>query len=303
MIQDQYPGHKPPSPTGGNRGALCARLILALQTRARFLLRNPVDFLFALVFSATFFVPSSPAWSACRDLDLAHRFGTDAYAAEADATIQYFGHSFFLITTRKGTRIVTDPLGPGMYPTPNVIGDIVTVGKEHYNHNFVQLVQGNPLILRGLAHFGADWNRVSMSFRDVFIYNVPIHQHAASLEGIKGSAFVFDLGTLCIAHLGDLSQKLSPEQIKEMGKVDVALTPIGGFRTMAPDLAREVLGQLKPKIVIPMHYRDNPYLIKEFTEGLRAQIMNTDTLVVSKAGLPSSMEIRVLRPRWAMSYE
>ncbi len=157
----------------------------------------------------------------------------------------------------------------GIRPT-SVVGDVVTVGKETYNHNYVQIVQGNPLILRGLKNFGADWNKVSMSFKDIFIYNIPIHQNAESLEGIKGSAFVFDLGTLCIAHLGDLSQKLNPEQIKAFGKVDIALTPIGGYRTMAPDLAREVLGQLKPKIAIPMHYRDNPYLIKEFTAGLQA---------------------------------
>jgi L-ascorbate metabolism protein UlaG (beta-lactamase superfamily) len=234
---------------------------------------------------------------------VARRFGSVAYASEPDATIQYFGHNFFLITTSKGTRIVTDPLGPGWYPTPNVVGDVVTVGKEHYNHNYVQLVRGNPLILRGLKNYGADWNKVSVSFKDVFIYNVPIHQYAASIEGIKGSAFVFDLGTLCIAHLGDLSQKLSPEQIKALGKVDVALTPIGGSRTMAPDLAREVLAQLKPKIAIPMHYRDNPYLIREFTTGLTTKIMKTDTLVVSKDALPSSLQISVLQPRGAMRYE
>ena len=79
-----------------------------------------------------------------------------------------------------------------------------------------------------------------------------------------------------------------------IGKVDVALTPIGGWRTMAPDLALEVLQQIKPKIVIPMHYRD-PYVIEEFTQGLRAEFLDTDTLVVSKDALPSSMEIKVLR--------
>jgi hypothetical protein len=52
-----------------------------------------------------------------------------------------------------------------------------------------------------------------------------------------------------------------------------------------------------------MHYRDNPYLIKEFTAGLQAQIMKTDTLVVSKGALPASLEIRVLQPRGAFSYE
>ncbi len=238
---------------------------------------------------------NSFAHAACRDLDVARYFGSVAYAAEPDATIQYFGHSFFLITTRKGTRIVTDPLGPGWYPTPNVAGDVVTVGKEHFNHNAVHIVQGNPVILRGLNNYGADWNKISVSVGDTFIYNVPIHQASARIDGIKGSSFVFDLGTLCIAHLGDLSQKLNEQQLKAMGKIDVALTPIGGRRTMGPDLAREVLAQIKPRIAIPMHYRDNYYLIERFTAGLKAKIMKTDTLVLSKDALPQSMEIRVMQ--------
>jgi L-ascorbate metabolism protein UlaG (beta-lactamase superfamily) len=262
-----------------------------------------IFFLSASIFLGTLHCLSSSATSACRDPDVARRIGSVAYAAEIDATVQYLGHSYFLITTSKGTRIVTDPLGPGWYPTQSVVADVVTVGKETYNHNAVQIVQGKPLILRGLKSFGADWNKVNMSFKDIFIYNIPIHQNAESLEGIKGSAFVFDLGRVCIAHLGDLSQKLNDQQIKAIGKVDVALTPIGGNRTMAPDLAREVLAQLKPKIAIPMHYRDNPYLIRQFTAGVKAQIMKTDTLAVSKDALPSSLEIRVLRPRGASSYE
>jgi L-ascorbate metabolism protein UlaG (beta-lactamase superfamily) len=256
------------------------------------------------VFFSLLLTVTSSAYSSCRDPDVARSwFGSLAYAANVDATIQYFGHSFFLIKTSKGTRIVTDPLGPGWYPTPNVVADIVTVGKEHFNHNAVQIVQGNPLILRGLINYGADWNKVSTSFKDVFIYNIPIHQNAESMEGIKGSSFVFDLGPLCVAHLGDLSQKLNDQQIKAFGKVDVALTPIGGRRTMGPDLAREVLAQLKPKIAIPMHYRDNYYLIKRFTAGLTTQIMKTDTLVVSKDALPASLEIRVLQHVGAMNNE
>ncbi|MBI2232276.1 MAG: MBL fold metallo-hydrolase, partial [Deltaproteobacteria bacterium] len=167
----------------------------------------------------------------------------------------------------------------------------------------VQIVRGNPLILRGLKNYGADWNKVNTTFKDTLIYNVPIHQNAEFIEGIHGSAFVFDLGVLCIAHLGDLSQKLNEQQIKSFGKVDVALTPIGGGRTMGPDLAREVLAQLKPKIAIPMHHRDNRYLIKQFAAGLKTQILKTDTLTVSKDALPLSLEIRVLQPRGAMSYE
>jgi len=257
----------------------------------------------ATIIAITLPVLSPPAQSSCRDPDVARGFGALAYAANVDATIQYFGHNFFLITTSKGTRIVADPLGPGWYPNPNVAADVVTVGKEMFNHNAVHIVRGNPLILRGLKNYGAAWNMVSTTVKDTFIYSVPIHQNAEFIEGIHGSAFVFDLGTLCIAHLGDLSQKLNAQQIKAFGKVDIALTPIGGGRTMAPELAREVLAQLKPKIAIPMHHRDNSYLIKQFTAGLKTQVLRTDTLTVSKDALPLPTEIRVLQPRGAMSYE
>jgi L-ascorbate metabolism protein UlaG (beta-lactamase superfamily) len=257
----------------------------------------------ALVFVAVLQFLSASAHSACRDPEVARRGVTSlAYAADVDATIQYFGHNFFLITTSKGTRIVTDPLGPGWYPNPNVFGDVVTVGKEQFNHNAVQIVLGNPLILRGLKNYGAAWNTISTSVKDTFIYNVPIHQNAEFIEGIHGSAFVFDLGALCIAHLGDLSQKLNEQQLKAFGKVDVALTPIGGRRTMDPELAREVLTQLKPKIAIPMHHRDSSYLVKQFSRGIRTQMLQGDTLTVSKSALPVSTEIRVLQPRGAMNY-
>ena len=239
---------------------------------------------------------ASGAESSCRDLDLTRRGGSLAYAAEPDAVIQYFGHNFFQITTSKGTKIITDPLAPGMYPTPNVWPHVVTVGREHPNHNYVELAQGNPIILRGLSNYGAEWNRVSLNVRDVFIYDLPVYQQAFG-NALKGAAFMFDLGALCIVHLGDLSHTLTPEQLKQMGRVDVALIPIGGVFTMPPDTAREVLAQIKPKIAIPMHYRDNSYILESFVQGLPTRRPESDTLVVSKAALPKTTEIVVLRPK------
>jgi beta-lactamase family protein len=283
------------------RGVVKQTVLMSVMKRLR-QIRTVRFILSSIVFLSSLHTFTTAARSACRDPEVARGFGSLAYAANVDATIQYFGHNFFLITTSKGTRIVTDPLGPGWYPNPNVTGDVVTVGKEMFNHNAVQIVLGNPVILRGLKDYGADWNRVSTSIKDTLIYNVPIHQNAEFIQGIHGSAFVFDLGTLCIAHLGDLSQKLNEQQIKSFGKVDVALTPIGGGRTMGPDLAKEVLAQLKPKIAIPMHHRDSPYLVQQFSAGMRTQILQTDTLTVSKSALPLPTEIRVLQPRGAMNY-
>ena len=256
----------------------------------------------ALFFAALFlFLAPSPVESSCRDMDVARNFISPAFAAEVDATIQYFGHNFFQITTRKGTKIVTDPLAPGMHPTPTLTPHVATVGREHPNHNYVQLLRGNPIIMRGLANHGAEWNRVSMNVRDVFIYNVPIYQNG--LDGaLKGAAFLFDLGSLCIAHLGDLSHTLTAEQIKQMGRVDIALIPIGGVFTMPAHIAREVLQQIKPKIAIPMHYRDNPYILAPFVEGLPTRRPESNALVVSKSTLPASTEIVVLRPSDRMDY-
>lgn len=256
----------------------------------------------ALFFAALFlFLAPSPVESSCRDMDVARNFISPAFAAEVDATIQYFGHNFFQITTRKGTKIVTDPLAPGMHPTPTLTPHLATVGREHPNHNYVQLLRGNPIIMRGLANHGAEWNRVSINVRDVFIYNVPIYQNG--LDGaLKGAAFLFDLGSLCIAHLGDLSHTLTAEQIKQMGRVDIALIPIGGTFTMPPQTAREVLQQLKPKIAVPMHYRDNMYILESFVQGLSTRRPESDTLVVSKSSLPTTTQIVVLRPKGAREY-
>jgi L-ascorbate metabolism protein UlaG (beta-lactamase superfamily) len=261
---------------------------------------GPMQILGALFLIAIFLmsVGTVSAESACRDINVARGLTPLAFAAEADAIIQYFGHNFFQITTRHGTQIVTDPLAPGRYPTSHLTPHVVTVGREHPNHNYVQLAQGNPIILRGLVDYGVEWNQVSTQVREVFIYNVPIYQNGVA-GALKGAAFVFDLGTLCIAHLGDLSHPLTPEQLQQIGHVDVALIPIEGTYTMGPETAREVLQQLNPKLAIPMHYRDNLALVEAFVRGLATRRLDSDTLLVSKSALPSSTEIIVLRPRGA----
>lgn len=242
-----------------------------------------------------FFSLPNPAHSSCRDPDVARGWFTPAYAAEPDALIEYFGHNFFQITSKKGTKIITDPLAPGMHPTPIVTPDAVTVGREHPNHNYVELARGKPLILRGLGSYGAEWNKISTTVGDVLIYSIPVYQQQFG-NALKGAAFVFDLGTLCIAHLGDLAHKLTPEQLKALGKVDVAMIPIGGTFTMPPDTAREVLQQLKPKIAIPMHYREDMRLLNMFLTGLKYRRLPGNTLAVSKAALPLPTEIVVMTP-------
>jgi L-ascorbate metabolism protein UlaG (beta-lactamase superfamily) len=241
---------------------------------------------------------AAPAHAACRDLDVARSFSRTAHAAQPDATVEFFGHNFFQITSSKGTRIITDPVAPGFYPTPKVNPHAVTVGREHPNHNYVEVAQGKPMILRGLGNYGAEWNKISTTIGDVLIYSVPVYQQQFG-NALKGAAFVFDLGALCIAHLGDLAHKLTAEQVKAFGKVDIAMIPIGGTFTMPPDTAREVLQQLKPKVAIPMHYRENTALLDMFVKGFPHKYLSTYTHTFSKAALPPPTMIMVFTP-WGM---
>jgi len=241
---------------------------------------------------------AAPVRSACRELDVASGWLRPAYAAAVDATVEFFGHNFFQITSSKGTKIITDPVSPGFYPTPAVAPHAVTVGREHPNHNYVGIAQNKPVILRGLSNYGSDWSKISTTVGDVLIYSVPIYQQQFG-NALKGAAFVFDLGTLCIAHLGDLSHKLTEEQVKAFGKVDIAMIPIGGTFTMPPDTARQVLSQLKPKIAIPMHYRESTYLLDMFVKDYPHKYLKKHVMTFSKTALPSPTQIMVFTP-WGM---
>jgi len=241
---------------------------------------------------------SQSTFAACRELDVARNWLKPAYAAEPDVTIEFFGHNFFQVTSSKGTKIITDPVSPGFYPTPDVTPDAITVGREHPNHNFVEIAKNRSVILRGLGNYGAEWNKVSTTIKDILVYTVPVYQQQFG-NALKGAAFVFDLGTICVAHLGDLAHKLTDDQIKAFGKIDIAMIPIGGTFTMPPDTAREVLQQLKPKIAIPMHYRENTGLLDMFVKGYPNKYLNNYKATFSKAALPPPTQVVVFTP-WQM---
>jgi L-ascorbate metabolism protein UlaG (beta-lactamase superfamily) len=219
-------------------------------------------------------------------------------AASGFIEIKWFGHSFFQITSSSGTKIITDPFGAMGFPMPEVWPDIVTVGREHGNHNNVGLARGNPLVLRGLKEGGSDWNQINTTFRDVLIYNVPVHQRGfAGYEGsLRGSAFVFEMDGLCILHSGDVSEPLNEGQIDLIGHVDVLLQTIGGTFTIGPEGAKKIIEQLKPKVIIPMHFWYNMNVLERMTNGpYRARLLETNRITVSKDTLPVAPEIYVLK--------
>jgi len=256
---------------------------------------------FLLFISLLFIGPYLFAWEAqgaCRNPNIA---GDNPFimnvAASGTIEIKWFGHSFFQITSSQGTRVITDPFGAMGFPMPEVWPHVVTVGREHGNHNNVGLAKGNPLILRGLKGGGEDWDQINVTFRDVLIYNVPVHQRGVpNYYSLKGSGFVFEMDGLCIFHSGDVSEPFNEDQLQLIGHVDILLQTIGGVYTIGPEGALKVIEQLKPKIVIPMHFWYHMGQLERFIDGpYISRSLNTNTITVSKDTLPPSTEIIILK--------
>ena len=240
----------------------------------------------------------SEVWAACRNPNIA---GSDYVLSPAAASgaieIKWFGHSFFQITSGNGTKIITDPFGAMGFPMPEVWPNVVTVGREHGNHNNVGLAKGSPVVLRGLKEGTDDWNQINITFRDVLIYNVPVHQRGVPGNiSLRGSAFVFEMDGLCICHSGDVSEPFNEDQLQLIGHVDILLQVIGGVYTAGPEGAKKIVEQLKPKIVVPMHYWYQMNVLERFIDGpYRVRSLNTNNFTISKDTLPSTTEIIILK--------
>jgi L-ascorbate metabolism protein UlaG (beta-lactamase superfamily) len=251
-----------------------------------------------LILTGPLLLPSM-SWAACRNPNLVINTSLlQPAAAHGRIEIKWFGHSFFQITSSDGTRIITDPFGAMGFPMPEVWPHVVTVGREHGNHNNVGLAKGKPVVLRGLKEGADDWNQINVTFRDTLIYNVPVHQRGVPdyYGSLKGSAFVFEVDGLCILHSGDVSEPFNEDQLQLIGHVDILLQTIGGMYTIGPEGAKQVIEQVKPKVVVPMHFWYQMNVLERFIDGpYRARFLQTNSFTVSKETLPPVTEIFILK--------
>ena len=219
--------------------------------------------------------------------------------------LAWLGQSCFVLETVAGTRVVMDPIPKGLgYDLPaGLKADVVTVSHEHQDHNNVALLVNKPRLLRGLTPDKKGWTRIEQKVKDVTIRSVGVY-HDENLGADRGlnTVFIFEVGGVRIAHLGDLGHQLTDEQLSAIGAVDIVLVPVGGVFTIDGRQATRVVDQLRPRlVVIPMHYRTDVLTIKQlngvddFLEGkpnVRREAGNT--LAVSAVKARPAAEIVVL---------
>lgn len=210
--------------------------------------------------------------------------------------VKFLGHSCFRIKGKKAI-VVTDPFDPSIGLTmPSVAADIVTVSHDHYDHNNVKAVKKTtrrePFVISAPGEYEVS---------GVSVLGVPsFHDAVGGEKRGKNTIYVIDLDGLRLAHLGDLGHKLNDQQLEEINGVDVLFIPVGGTFTIGPRLATEVVAQLQPKLVIPMHYQVPGLKIKlrpvaDFLKEIGVETKPVTKLTVSRDKLPEEREVVVLK--------
>jgi L-ascorbate metabolism protein UlaG (beta-lactamase superfamily) len=211
--------------------------------------------------------------------------------------IKYLGHSAFVITSGRGVKIITDPYGTSSDLTYREItesADIVTVSHDHFDHCNVAAVGGNPQVLRRAEASTAK----GIKFKGIISYH---DDEGGRLRG-GNIIFCFEVDRVKVCHLGDLGHLLDAKQLKGIDGVDVLFIPVGGYYTIDAKTATEVCQQLKPGLIIPMHYRTEKGLpsiagVEEFLRGkAKVKWLDTSQLEFKAGEMPYDGQIIVLKP-------
>ncbi len=206
--------------------------------------------------------------------------------------ITWLGYSCFRL---KGstTTVITDPYPPDLgYSLGKQTARIVTVSHQHPGHSYVQGIAEAPRVIASPGEY---------EIGNTLVIGMPtFHDAESGHQRGKNTVFVIEMDDLTICHLGDLGHALTSQQVEEAGNVDLLLVPVGGVSALNGSAAAQVVRQLEPKVVVPMHYR-TPALKKELEpvdRFLKEMGVKDATprpkLSLTRSSLPESTQVLVL---------
>lgn len=211
--------------------------------------------------------------------------------------IQWLGHSCFKLQDKigpDGVTLVTDPFDSSVgLKMPNFEADIVTVSHDHYDHNNVKGLRGTPFVITSAGEY--DIKGIAVHGTESF------HDNQSGKE--KGTNIIYriEVEDISISHLGDLGHVLDNKQLELLQGTDILLIPVGGKYTLDAKKAVEVIAQVEPRIVIPMHYKVDGLKIDldgvdKFVKEIGIKPREEEKLKISKKDLPvENMELILLK--------
>ncbi|MCL5090898.1 MAG: MBL fold metallo-hydrolase [Patescibacteria group bacterium] len=211
--------------------------------------------------------------------------------------ITYLGLSAFRLKG-KAVTLVTDPFSSAMvgFKFPKTEAEIVTLSHQHEDHSFVSGIEGSPFVVSSPGEY---------EVKDVSLFGYPsTHNTASNNELGENIIYLIEMDGFRLCHLGDLGTIPSTKVMEEIIGVDVLMVPVGGVVTLDPEKAGEIISQIEPLIVLPMHYKtpginEEVYgkmaSIEDFLKEMGAETAeHLDKLSLNKDKLPQETKVIVL---------
>ncbi len=210
--------------------------------------------------------------------------------------ITWQGHACFKIQDKvgpEGVTLTTDPFDKAVgLKVPNYESDIITVSHDHHDHNNVSALRGQPFVI----DCAGEYDRKGILVEGIDSY------HDAKEGGERGKNIIYriEIDDISIVHLGDLGHALDNAQLEKLAGTDILLIPVGGKYTIDAKQAVEVIAQIEPRLVIPMHYKVKDLKIDldpvdKFVKEIGLTPTYEDKLKISKKDLPQEdMELVIL---------
>ncbi len=207
--------------------------------------------------------------------------------------IFWMGQSCFKIKG-KNTTLITDPFDPEMLGIkfPKTEAEIIIVSHQHRDHNFVDGITGSRFTVSSPGEY---------EIGGVGIIGVGTdHDSKNGEERGKNTIYQINVDGLTLCHLGDLGHKLNEDQREAMNGVDILMIPVGGVYTIDAEAAVEVVAQLEPRIILPMHYRIEGLKVEldgveKFLKAMGVEnVAPIPKLVITKDKLPEEPQVVVL---------
>lgn len=215
--------------------------------------------------------------------------------AQDEVEITYVGHSMYHIRSFAGVTAVTDYNGGVRGPI-----DVVTMNHAHSSH-YTDLIPSDVThALRGWDPAGGIADH-QLELKDMLVRNVTtdIRSEFTGAEPDGNSIFIFEVGGLCIGHLGHLHHIPTDEQFARIGRLDVVMAPVDGGMTLDLPSMIETLKRFRASVILPMHWRF-PGSLERFIAGMEKEFVVMDaptSLVMSLDLLPRRPTVMVMQPR------
>ncbi|MDI9519610.1 MAG: MBL fold metallo-hydrolase [Bacillota bacterium] len=164
--------------------------------------------------------------------------------------ISYHGHAEFMVELADGRRVLFDPFPPQVgFPFRRVRADIVCVSHHHYDHDYVDKVDGKPIVIDTAgSHRPLPGIRVNCV--------TAFHDEEQGKKRGEILCTTVEAEGLKVTHLGDLGVTPDTALREKLFMPDILFVPVGGIYTLDAQEARATAEALQPRIIIPMHYRN-----------------------------------------------